>query len=279
MQLVLGTAQLAAHYGVMSVEGASDTRAIAVLDEARRLGIEAVDTASAYTGAEEAIGKAGAAFSVHTKLPRGEEPLAAFEASLRRLRREQVEVLYLRSATALSGAQDSQLALAETLVGAGAETIGLSVYERWQFLAAVKNPRIAVVQVPMNVFDAAITDGDLLFAARNDTRVIVRSVLLQGLLGDPAQAHGRVPALDTALAAFHGICLNVGRAPIELAIGWVLSRPGINAVVLGAETPKQLEDLVRAFSAPPLTNDVLMLLASIPAPPNGAADPRRWSRV
>lgn len=278
MELILGTAQLAGRYGVMAMQGASETRAAAVLDAARRLGVGTLDTAPGYAGAESAIGAVGAGFAVHTKLPFGEDPAAALESSLRWLRRERVEVLHLHNPDVVLNAEDPQLAAAAALVGAGTAAIGASVYTREQFLAAVADPRITVVQAPMNVLDRGITDQDLHLAGRSGTNVLARSALLQGMLGDPKRAIGRVPQLDGTLAAFAEVCARVDCGPLELAIGWVRARPAVSGIVLGAETPEQLEGLVRAFDAPPLSDDVVELLASIPLPPGGAADPRTWPR-
>lgn len=279
MELILGTAQLADRYGVMSTQGASAARAAAVLDAAGRLGVRTVDTAPGYPGAEATIGASGVEFTVHTKLPSGEDPAAALAVSLERLRREYVDVLHLHDPDVVLDAGDPQLAAAAALVGAGAKAIGASVYTRQQFLAAVADPRIAVVQAPMNVLDRSIADEDLYLAERSGTDVIVRSALLQGLLGDPERAASRVPALDEALAAFRTVCGQVGRPPVELAIGWVRYRPGVVGVVLGAETPEQLEGLVRAFGTPPLADDVLAMLGSLPLPAGRAADPRTWPRT
>jgi aryl-alcohol dehydrogenase-like predicted oxidoreductase len=206
----------------------------------------------------------------------GEEPAAALAASLRRLRREWVEVLHLHDPDVVLDAEDPQLAAAATLVGAGTGAIGASVYTRDQFVAAVTDPRITVIQAPMNVLDRRVTDDDLRLAARSGTKVIARSALLQGLLGDPVRALGRVPQLDETLSAFQQVCDRAGRPPVELAIGWVRSRPGVAGIVLGAETSEQLEGTVRAFESTPLPAEVVALLSSLPLPPERAADPRTW---
>lgn len=276
MQLILGTAQLAGHYGIMATEGTSEARGAAILDAARRLGVRTVDTAPTYSGAEEMIGALGVGFSVHTKLPPDEDPAVAVLASLRRLRRDQVELLYLHDPDVVLDTDDPRLAEAAALVGDEVAALGASVYTRTQFLAAVADPRITVVQAPMNVLDRGIADADLRLAARSGTEVISRSALLQGLLGEPIRAMGRVQSLDEALAAFHAVCRRVGRSPIELAIGWVRSRPAVAGVVLGAETAEQLEELVQAFNARPLPADVVALLDSLPLPPKRAVDPRTW---
>ncbi len=277
MELILGTAQLAGRYGVMAREGASEVRAVAVLEAASRLGVRIVDTAPVYEGAEATIGAAGAAFAVHTKIPSGEEPSAALASSLRRLRRDWVEVLYLHDPEVVLDAQDPRLASAAGLVGAGAGAIGASVYTREQFLAAVTDLRITVIQAPMNVLDRRIGDEDLRFAERSGTEVIARSALLQGLLGDPARALGRIPQLDEALIKFYKVCDRVGRAPVELAISWVRSRPGVTGVVVGAETAEQLDGIARAFQSDAFREEELNEVLCLPLPIEQDVDPRFWN--
>ncbi len=279
MDFILGTAQLAGRYGVMATEGLSEARAIAVLEESRRLEITTLDTAPVYEGAEKAIGAAGAGFAIHTKLPPGVEPAEALATSLCRLQRDYVEVLYLHDPEIVLNPDDPRLAAAAALVGDGTDAIGSSVYTRKQFLATLEDSRINVVQAPMNVLDAGITDDDLCRAVESGTKVIARSVLLQGLLGDPARAIGRVPELDDALSSFRTICERVGRAPIELAVGWVRSRPGVAGIVLGAETPEQLRGLADAFVAAPLTFEEVRLLSSLSRLSHGVVDPRLWCRA
>lgn len=279
MRLILGTAQLAGRYGVMATQSPSAARAAAVLRAASHLGIRTVDTAPSYVGAEAAIGAAGDGFTVHTKLPPDEEPAAALAASLHCLHRERVQVLYLHDPDVVLDSEDPRLDAATALLGAGAEAIGASVYTREQFLAAVSDPRITVVQAPMNVLDRSLADDDLRLAARNGTEVIARSVLLQGLLGDPAQAMGRVPLIDEALVAFHAVCARSGRVPIELAIGWVRSRPHVAGIVIGAETPGQLESLVRAARSIALSPGELKGLSALPLPSEAAVDPRTWTSL
>lgn len=43
-----------------------------------------------------------------------------------------------------------------------------------------------------------------------------------------------------------------GRSLVELAIGWVLGRPGVEGVLLGASTMAQLQENLRAVETPPL---------------------------
>lgn len=277
MELILGTAQLTQRYGIMAAPTGPGRSASSILATAERLGVRTVDTAPAYGDAEAVIGRHGAAFTVHTKLPRDEAPAAALAASLGRLRRDSVEVLYLHDPDVVLDVRDPRLAAAAALVGERVGALGASIYTPEQFNAAVVDPRIAVVQVPLNLLDRRIDRGLLERAARSGTRVIARSALLQGLLADPLRAAGRIPALDPALSAFANLCGEFGRAPIEVALLWVQSLPAVSGLVVGAENPGQLESLVSAAGSAPLLAEEIALLDSLPKPPDGAADPRTWA--
>jgi aryl-alcohol dehydrogenase-like predicted oxidoreductase len=294
MDIILGTAQLTRRYGVMASRGPSRAdRALQVQSEGRlsegqdaeasllavatELGIRTIDTAPAYGDAETVIGRAGSAFAVHTKLPGTGDPALELEASLERLGRTSVEVLHLHDPDAALDPKDLRLEAAAALVGQGAKMLGASVYTPPQFAAAVADPRIGAVQLPLNVLDRRIPDAQLQRAASTGTRLIARSALLQGLLGDPQAAMGRVPALDESLEAFRQACRTLGRGPVEVALQWVRARPGISALVLGAEHPTQLRALVAALAAPPLTAEEQGLLDTLPRPGDQDVDPRRWS--
>lgn len=286
MEIILGTAQFAHRYGIMaqtseaySSRGISRGRnwGLELLAAASDLNIHTIDTAPSYGGAESLIGRRGGSFAVHTKLPKAGDSSLALASSLAHLRRISVEVLYLHDSEAVLDPQGPRLAAAAALVGAGAEALGASVYTPMEFEAAVDNPLISVVQLPLNVLDRRVTDEALQNAASLGTRLIARSTLLQGLLGNPEAARGRVPSLDGALDAFLRSCASFERAPVEVALQWVRARPGISAMVLGAEHPAQLQSLIVAAEAEPLTIEEQNVLAMLFPTVGEDVDPRRWS--
>jgi aryl-alcohol dehydrogenase-like predicted oxidoreductase len=277
VEIILGTAQLTQQYGVMARRRSGRELGPALLVTAFEVGIRTLDTAPAYGDAEPVIGRHGSSFAVHTKLPGVARPADELDASLARLARSSVEVLYLHDPDAVLDPYDPRLTAAAELVGSGAESLGASIYTRDQFAAAVADPRVSVIQFPSNVLDRRIGDGELQTAADRGMRLIARSALLQGLLGDPAVALGRISALDAALDAFAKACGTLERGPIEVALQWVFARPGLSGLVLGAETPDQLRALAAAAEAAPLTAEEGRLLASLPRPADQDVDPRGWA--
>lgn len=278
MELILGTAQLIRRYGVVATARDPDAAtAEDLLTAAHDLGVRSVDTAPAYGDAEDVIGASGLPFRVHTKLAPGMPPEQSLVGSLDRLRRERVDVVHLHEPDAVH--DPAILDAARRLVGDRVGVLGASVYTADAARAAAE-VGLGAVQLPLNVLDRRIGDGLLADLATAGVRVLVRSALLQGLLADPERGLGRVAGLDPALRSFARAAATVERAPLELALGWVRARPGVDAVVLGAEDAGQLRRLLAALAAPALDAQELSVLESVihadgttDGPP---VDPRGW---
>ena len=278
MELILGTAQLTRRYGVVATDRAPDAAtATALLAAAYDLGVRCVDTAPAYGDAEDVIGTSCLPFRVHTKLAPGVPPQRSLAGSLDRLRRDRVDVLHLHDPDAVH--DRSTLDAARELVGDRVGTLGASVYTADAARAAA-DAGLGAVQVPLNVLDRRVSDDLLTELAAAGVQVLARSALLQGLLADPERGLGRVDGLDAALWSFARTASELGRAPVDLALGWVRARPGVAAVVLGAEDAHQLRRLTQVIAAPALDSEELSVLEAVEhddgAPGGLPVDPRWW---
>lgn len=281
MELALGTAQLTSRYGVTRSSGNSNRAegAVAILDAAAAAGIDALDTAPAYGSAEETIGAAGWAGSVHTKIDPGLDPATSLAESLARLHRDHVEILYLHDAAEVLRPDSAVVEAAYRLVGQGIGVLGASVYELAEFDAAVDDPRIGAIQVPLNVLDRHIDEGRLETATIGGVQIYARSVLLQGVLvASPDWVEVALPGLGGYVAAFQSVARECGRPPLELAIGWATAIPGIRGIVLGAGSTDELQGLVSAFRSEPLEEGALCALRDLDQPGHPLCDPRQWSR-
>lgn len=277
IDVILGTAGLTRAYGITASGSPTRADAVELLAVARELGVRTLDTAPGYGDAEVVIGAHASEAAVHTKVAPGADPAVSLAASLSRLRRDAVDVLHIHDPDAVLASDGRTVREAHALVGRGALALGASVYTPTQFDAAVADPRVTVIQAPLNLFDRRIGDDRLAAAATAGTRVLARSVLLQGLLADPrGRRRGHVPALESALAAFAAIADDLGRAPEELALGWVRARSSLAGVVVGVGGSAHLRALVSILAGPPLGSEELAVLAAMPLPPADAVDPRCW---
>lgn len=277
METVLGTAQLAQPYGRLGSNSApTRAHAIELLEHAFDRGIRIVDTAPTYGDAEGIIGESGLDFAVHTKIQPGTSPRSSVERSLRSLQREFVEVLYLHEPSELLDPSLTTIEEASSLVGTHVGQLGVSVYHPEEFDRAVDDPRISVVQVPLNVLDRRIDDRRLRSGATAGTRIIARSVYLQGLLVSPLdQASSAVPLLADAVRRFREVVDQLDRSDQELALGWVMARPGVYGYAVGVDTRGRLDALLES-AAHPLTRKELSVLERLEPAADALLDPRRW---
>jgi len=278
-RLLLGTAQLTTDYGVTNARPGGPARAesIEMVSAAVAAGITGVDTAPVYGDAEEVLGESTEPFTVHTKVRPGTRPSTSLRESRARLGHHRVEVLYLHDPDEILHRDGPSLVDARLCTADGTTALGASIYELAQFDAALDDPTVAYVQVPANLLDRRFTADALERAVACGTRVVIRSALLQGVLATPAdQLPASVAHLRPHVGLIGAIARESGLSPIQLALAWVLGLPHVDALVIGASTVAELEQLVCASRARP-DAEVMAALDAIALPDPASCDPRRWA--
>ena len=260
-KLALGTAQFGMRYGVKNALGRqpTDAEAFAVLDAALAFGICEYDTASAYGTAEDVLGRYGLArksvdgapvcitSKLHPDADDDEESvLREIQDSLRRLRTDHIRCYMLHRADDME-----RPAIMAGLVRAREEgwiaAVGVSIYEPEEALRALQHPHIEIIQVPYNAIDQRLDEAGFFEKAHVcGKRICARSAFLQGLLlMSPKEAELRVKGSGAYVARFQAIAADAGFSAGEAAMLYVLSHPGIAAVVFGVDTVEQLEKNMR----------------------------------
>jgi aryl-alcohol dehydrogenase-like predicted oxidoreductase len=275
--LVLGTAQFSRGYGAVEHDDPHGNDPKAFFRHAARVGFGGIDTAPSYGDAEDCIGASEVAVPVHTKIDRGRAPRDSVAASLRRLGRERVEILYFHdSAIALDDPADL-ISHASALVGETVGVLGASVYEPAELNGALAERRFGAVQVPLNVLDRRIGGHDLERAHARGCSVFVRSVFLQGLLlTDACEVPQRLAPLAPYVERVQSVIRETGRSVASVCLAWARDLPGVSGVVVGAVTTRELDALMRAWSEPPLDAALRHEFAALPTPPEPWCDPRSW---
>lgn len=290
--LGLGTAQLGLAYGISNRSGQpSKAEAAAILECALDQGIDTIDTAPAYGEAEALLGRllpAGADVRIVTKTAplAGTEVSAAdceearrsAERSLERLRRDRLDGLLVHhgSDLALPGGER----LAEEVIGlrdAGIATcIGVSVYDREEIDVARKLLPLDVVQFPLNILDQRLLrDGTLAELHEEGVELHARSTFLQGLLlMETDDLPARLAKAKQPLHRYHEARRRLGLTPIEAALGFASSVPGVDVALVGANSVRELEECVLALRERPGPG---MDYASLAVDDPRLIDPRRWT--
>jgi aryl-alcohol dehydrogenase-like predicted oxidoreductase len=287
--LGLGTAQLGLPYGVSNRGGQpSREEAAAILAAALAGGVRTIDTAPAYGGAEELLGRllpAGAGVRIVTKTPplSGGEATAAecdevrraAERSRERLRRESLDALLVHhgSELALPGGERLAGALLELREAGLVRQLGVSVYSRAELDAARALLPLELVQLPLNAFDQRLLrDGTVAELRREGIEVHVRSAFLQGLLlMAPDELPDRLAGAGPPLRRYRELCRAAGADPLGAALGFAAAA-GADVVLVGANSAGELERCLGA-----LREGVDVDLASLALEDPELIDPRRWT--
>jgi len=278
--MTLGTVQLGMNYGIANNSGKPDEeKSFAILRSALQGGVTALDTARAYGDSELVIGRflklwQGNRPTIITKVPKlqgsGRKELEKFvtesvEQSLERLGVRKVEAVMLH------GAQDPVIhgkacadAVGTLLRNGYTDKVGVSVYTAEDIEGMLPYDIFSVTQVPMSVFDQRLIAGG--YTKRLQERgytVFVRSVFLQGLffldpdkIEDPILLEYAVPQIRL----LRQIAKDAGISVAQLAIAFMRDCAGVTSLVLGADTPEQVESNIAYFDTPKLDAGTMDLL-------------------
>lgn len=301
-EMTLGTVQLGMPYGLVNDNGQpSRAQAIEIVHAALQSGVTAFDTARAYGDSEEVLGSAFAGVDrrellVITKLGFPELPktsrndaAAQVDASLAcsraALRQDRIDILLLHGweqRHSWSGALWTRLL--ELQAEGKIRSLGASVYEPHEALAALSDPEIHCLQIPINVLDWRwrAVGIEKALADRPEVAVYARSALLQGILVHSADRWPRMGGFhpEFCVHQLEFLVKQFGReSRKDLCFAYVRSLPWITSVIVGCETLQQLQENVRLFAQPPLTvAECEELELALPRAPEGLLNPTHWKQ-
>lgn len=215
--------------------------------------------------------------------------LASLDQSLKRLGLDHVDIFYHHRPDPNTPLEESMGALAHAVRSGRAVYAGLSNYDAEQTRRAAALLRdlgapLLIHQPRYNLFAREPEAALLPALAEVGAGCIPFSPLAQGLLtnryldGIPADSRvGRgsvflkaeriTPALVARLRALNAVAAARGRTLAQLAVLWILRRPEVTTVLIGASRPAQIDDLHGVFATPPLDADELARIETILAAP------------
>lgn len=212
--------------------------------------------------------------------------LSSLDQSLRRMGLAYVDIFYSHRPDPDTPLEETMGALADAVRSGRALYAGISNYDAARTRAAAAILRahgvpLLIHQPKYNLFERGVEAELLPALAELGVGCIPFSPLAQGLLtnrylaGIPSDSRaGRrvtpflpgeriTPELLAQVRALNDIALARGATLAQLAVLWLLRRPEITTVLIGASKVAQLDDLHGALTQPPLAADELAAIERI----------------
>ena len=285
-QLALGTVQFGLPYGVSNQLGQVSLPAVkAMLQLASSHAIDTLDTAIGYGDSENRLGQAGtSAFKVVSKLP--EVPATCTDVnawvqeqvagSLARLGINRLYGLLLHKPDQLFEEKGSEIyqALQRLKQVGSIQKMGVSIYAPQQLDALVPRYSFDLVQAPLNLIDRRLqTSGWLQRLAFEGVEVHTRSAFLQGLLLMPQAV---LPAWfaqwPDVWTKWYKWLSDHDVSALQACLAYPLSLAGVSRVVVGADSPDQLAQIISAAVHAPIAD-----LPDLQSTDENLVNPARWS--
>lgn len=198
-----------------------------------------------------------------------EHIVADCEASLRRLGRDRIDLLQVHWPDQHGTPLPETIAALESLRQRGlVRAWGLCNYGAAALTEARAHASVATLQTPLSLlrreYEGTLQQAVLTHDSRgHNTAVLAYETLVRGLLTGTYRSLPRFADTDQRSwdERFSGrrfaharalvddlrrVAEKVGATVPQLAVGWVLSRPGVGAALVGARRPEQIEDTAQA---------------------------------
>lgn len=219
---------------------------------------------------------------------------ASVEGSLRRLDVDSIDLFYLHQPDRLTPIRETIGTVAQLHAEGKIRSFGVSNFAAWQALEVIQiakelgTPGPAVGQNVYNLIARRVEDEWIEFATQHDLATMCYNPLAGGLLGRPPQ-DGAAPTrfqesaladmytkrywtteLREAAAGFARIAADAGVPMHELALRWLIGRPGVSAVLIGANKVEHLRANIEAIAKGPLPADLVDACDAVSTPLKGS---------
>ncbi len=211
--------------------------------------------------------------------------MASLDSSLKRMGLEYVDIFYHHRPDPETPAEETAQALSDIVRQGKALYVGISNYpekeaeEMIRLLKENKTPCL-LHQPRYNMFERGVEEGLLGLLDREGVGCICYSPLAQGALTDKylkgIPQGSRASREGTSVGErylnegnidkirrLNALAQERGQSLAQMALAWVLRRPEITSVLVGASRPEQLENSVQALTAAAFTEEELNTIDEI----------------
>lgn len=260
MKFALGTVQLGIDYGIANFKGKVEkNESKSIVNYAKFVGIDTIDTAIAYGDSEKLLGEIGVnSFNLVTKLPevpQGCKNISMWvnnhiSESLKRLRRKNIYGLLLHRPYQLLDLDKKALwgTLLKLKRNGIVEKIGFSIYSPSELDELWNLYKPDLVQAPYNILDRRLdTSGWLERMYLENVEVHIRSIFLQGLL--LLDENNRPKKFKKFSETWNSLDLWLKEnnlTALQAAVSFSLSDHRIKKIVIGVDSLLQLKEIINA---------------------------------
>ncbi len=219
--------------------------------------------------------------------------MRAVDGSLERLGTDYIDLYILHTWDRLTPAEEVMRTMDDLVRSGKVRHVGLSDIPAWYAAEAQSIARfrgyepISALQLEYSLLERNIENEFVDFGTRHGAGIMVWSPLGSGLLsgkykpsqGSTPQGEGRLattagsgnPAFEkfternfAIVAELERVADEIGRSMAQVAVNWVVNRPGVASVMVGATKVRQLEDNLGAldFELPTALRDRLDALSA-----------------
>lgn len=194
--------------------------------------------------------------------------MEAVEHSLRRLQVDYIDLYQAHRDDPETPLDETMRAFADLIQQGKVRYIGASNYSAWRLTRTLWEsdrggyPRFESIQPKFNIVDRDEYERELEPMIREfEVGVVTYSSLASGFLSGKYQRDGTLPASKRAggversyfndrgwhiLDAVKAVAGRLGATPSQVALAWIIQRPGMTAPIASATTPEQAREILGA---------------------------------
>jgi aryl-alcohol dehydrogenase-like predicted oxidoreductase len=288
-KIVLGTANFGNPYGVLHRTTTSvfidQSQARRILEAAKELGIDEIDTAYNYGPAHEWLAKftEDMSFKINTKIPwKGVTNFSYYSNLISEISQnfssDSINLIQWHNWEYSNACADDIHELHDRIWLKKSKSFGATTYGPSAAIEALKIPSFTALQIEFNILNQAAAKAVKDFQGVSETKIYFRSIMLQGLLSKHGLNH-EVLSLDAraAVKKLADLAKNWSMELEEIAIRSAYLG-GLDAdIVVGVNSEQQLFQNFEFLNRGPLPVELSRQLLLLDLSKDESVDPRNWT--
>ncbi len=251
-KIALGTVQFGLNYGVSNTQGKTDVNEVhEILNFAKKVEINILDTAYAYGDSEKVIGDStlSNSYKIITKYSGNKEVYKEFQESIRRLQRKTIYGYLFHNFEAYLNNKKRFEEMVNLKNEGLIQKIGFSLYSVDDLIILLNNEiKFDLIQIPVNIFNQKFIPY-LEILNRKNIEVHVRSVFSQGLI---FMKEDDIPPffspVKEKIVNFHRTANGLGVSPALLALYFIIKNSFVDKLVIGVNSLNQLKENIEELN-------------------------------